>query len=569
VVPPGRYSPQDEEFKTMPEVARDKLLPRGYSYCRCTEYHLEQVMNGNENRFYVLTPIDIILAQKTDANDHIDWLIRKKQFKEAMDFAEDPANTKLLQPTKLKETGIQFIYHLLKVHKYNEAARKCSDVLGVNDTQRWEDLIYHFIDKGVLSIILPFIPKRKPQLSKAIYEMVLNYFLINDTQELYKIIQDWPTDLYDSNVIMNAITEKLKNEQDNRDLLKVKAKLFEDNSEPDKALAIYLRLGDTEVFDLIRKKNLYIALIDHIEYLMTLGDKELNETVELLVEFRQDGSLPPSKVVKKLESFKPETNWEYYLHCYLDKLFDKDPKAGSEYHERQVQLYADYNKKKLLPFLRACNDIPLQKALDICSSRNLYEAMVFLLDRMGNPVAALDIIVRKLHDVDKAIAFVRENDDEELWDNLIKLSKQYPNFITGLLRNAGTHIDPTKLIKEIPNELRINDLGTSLVKLLNDYQLQVNLREGCRKILVKDSHNLMEKLHKLHSKATVFGNEKGITCLNCSGDVSMDTRTDYLIVFFCGHIYHENCVSHKNELEICHICYRSSTKNSTQPLKPS
>jgi hypothetical protein len=152
VVPPGRYSPQDEEFKTMPEVARDKLLPRGYSYCRCTEYHLEQVMNGNENRFYVLTPIDIILAQKTDANDHIDWLIRKKQFKEAMDFAEDPANTKLLQPTKLKETGIQFIYHLLKVHKYNEAARKCSDVLGVNDTQRWEDLIYHFIDKGVLSV---------------------------------------------------------------------------------------------------------------------------------------------------------------------------------------------------------------------------------------------------------------------------------------------------------------------------------------------------------------------------------------------------------------------------------
>lgn len=75
-------------------------------------------------------------------------------------------------------------------------------------------------------------------------------------------------------------------------------------------------------------------------------------------------------------------------------------------------------------------------------------------------------------------------------------------FITGLLQNAGTHIDPTKLIKvgvashlfsyitstsqEIPDQLKIAGLGLSLRKLLNDYQLQVNLREGCRKILVKD-----------------------------------------------------------------------------------
>ena len=41
---------------------------------------IECVMSGDEDRFYVLTPIDIILAQKTDGNDHIDWLIKKKRF---------------------------------------------------------------------------------------------------------------------------------------------------------------------------------------------------------------------------------------------------------------------------------------------------------------------------------------------------------------------------------------------------------------------------------------------------------------------------------------------------------
>ena len=46
---------------------------------------------------------------------------------------------------------------------------------------------------------------------------------------------------------------------------------------------------------------------------------------------------------------------------YLDGLFERDPKAGAEYHERQVDLYARYDPDKLLPFLRSCNDIPLQK----------------------------------------------------------------------------------------------------------------------------------------------------------------------------------------------------------------
>ncbi len=118
-------------------------------------------------------------------------------------------------------------------------------------------------------------------------------------------------------------------------------------------------------------------------------------------------------------------------------------------------------------------------------------------------------------------------------------------FITGLLQNAGTHIDPTKLIKvahycrgmqsysativytlqEIPEHLCIDKLGSSLAKLLNDYQLQVSLREGCKKILVKDrwvspwlpcdvncvyilcSHTLMVKLHNLNRKAVAFNSE--------------------------------------------------------------
>ena len=45
---------------------------------------------------------------------------------------------------------------------------------------------------------------------------------------------------------------------------------------------------------------------------------------------------------------------------------------------------------------------------------------------MGNPKASLEIIVSKLNDVNQAIQFVKEKDDEELWDTLIQLSKNIP-----------------------------------------------------------------------------------------------------------------------------------------------
>ena len=33
-----------------------------------------------EDRFYIVSPIDILLAQKRDMADHIDWLLQKKDF---------------------------------------------------------------------------------------------------------------------------------------------------------------------------------------------------------------------------------------------------------------------------------------------------------------------------------------------------------------------------------------------------------------------------------------------------------------------------------------------------------
>jgi len=48
-------------------------------------------------------------------------------------------------------------------------------------------------------------------------------------------------------------------------------------------------------------------------------------------------------------------------------------------------------------------------------------------------------------------------------------------FIKGLLCNIGTHVDPIILIRRIRTKMEIPGLRDSLVKILQDYNLQVGL----------------------------------------------------------------------------------------------
>ena len=94
---------------------------------------------------------------------------------------------------------------------------------------------------------------------------------------------------------------------------------------------------------------------------------------------------------------------------------------------------------------------------------------------MGNSRSALKMIMEELHDADKAIEFAKEQDDAELWEDLILYSIDKPPFITGLLNNISTHVDLILLIHRIKEGMEIPNLRDSLVKILQDYNLQVSI----------------------------------------------------------------------------------------------
>jgi len=72
---------------------------------------------------------------------------------------------------------------------------------------------------------------------------------------------------------------------------------------------------------------------------------------------------------------------------------------------------------------------------------------------------------------------------------------EYTDFIRGLLENVGPEIDPIRLIRRLKNGLEIPGLKPALIKILQDFNIQISLMEGCQTILDTDCRQLTLALH--------------------------------------------------------------------------
>ena len=251
---------------------------------------------------------------------------------------------------------------------------------------------------------------------------------------------------------------------------------------------------------------------------------------------------------------------------------------------RSFRLYADFAPHKLLAFLKRSDEYPMAEALDECTMRGMTPERIYLLARMGSTRAALELIMRELVDVEQAVQFCKEQDDPELWEDLIRCSLDKPPFIIVLLNNVGTHIDPRQLVERIEPGLEIPGLRQSLIQILRDYNLQVSLQEGCKRILVSDCYSLLTRKVRGASRGLLVSSEA--SCPECGeaivrdpvgaeasfpsiyvishfasipftlfwisgSQILLSTQPQDLAVLACHHTFHASCLG---QSIVCTVC---------------
>ncbi|KAG8947639.1 Vacuolar protein sorting-associated protein 41 [Tulasnella sp. 424] len=532
------------------ELSSDALTLKGFHMYGCNDYWLEIVRGakGEPDYFIVVSPKDIIVVKLRDAVDHINWLVEQEMYDEALEEVEKLGPGKGVE---VSEIGRKYIEYLVEEGEFEKAAKLTPRVFGQN-AKDWENSVFYFAKKKQLQGIIPFVPTKEPRLSRLVYDMIIVHFLEHDQQALLSTIKEWPGDIYDLSAAIVAAQAKLDRSPGVPILMECLAELYMLNRQPGKALEYYLRLRKPHVFDLIREHNLFTVVRDQVLLLMEFDqelekrkkqedgpavqdiatpisptypvdkgkakEKERSKAVALLVDHTY--AIPTARVVQQLQP-RP-----YYLYLYLDALFDKDPYLAADFSDEQAT--------RLIDFLRASNYYNLAKAYDICEKKELVPEMVFLLGRMGNNKKALNLIIEKLGDVNRAIDFAKEQNDDDLWEDLLKYSETRPAFIRGLLENVGAEIDPIRLIRRIKNGLEIPGLKEALIKILWEFNLQVSLLEGCETILSSDCTTLASRLQARQTNGYL-------------GSASTAPQP-LVLLFLCRHLVHAACVKGGDKL---------------------
>ncbi|KAI6166436.1 hypothetical protein EDD17DRAFT_1471219 [Pisolithus thermaeus] len=550
--------------RTGEEYSADALNVTGYQSWGCNDYLLAEVdsgVNETDQCYIVASPKDIVFVRPRDRKDHIAWLVEHQRYEEALDETEKLGEDEQSSDSggyriDVVSIGERYLRYLVGEGDFVKAARLCPKVCG-QDAKRWEDWIFVFAQsRNLQQAVIPFIPTEAPQLSHLVYEMILGYFINHDKEALLKTIREWPKSIYDIPSVIVAIQSELEripmssslkpSSPDAVWLMECLADLYTANRQPGKALQYFLRLRRPNVFDLIREHSLFTDVKDQVLLLVEF-DQELNgkreeegidttqtrsEAISMLVDHTH--SIPVDRVVQQLRA-RP-----FYLFLYLDDLFKKDQNLASDFADIQVKLFAEYATSRLVEYLRASSYYNLEAAYNICRGRDLVPEMVFLLGRMGNNKQALTLIIERIGDVQQAIEFAKEQNDDDLWEDLLKYSETRPTFIRGLLENVGAEIDPIRLIRRIKNGLEIPGLKEALIKILHDFQLQISLLEGCQRILNGDCSDLA-RVRQKGQNGGFFLSDKAV-CPLCTDPLRRSPQ-DLLLLFLCRHIVHASCIN--------------------------
>lgn len=197
--------------------------------------------------------------------------------------------------------------------------------------------------------------------------------------------------------------------------------------------------------------------------IVELMNLDSEKTIQLLIEKNKNCDA----IVESLKSH------ENFLFDFLDA-FEKVDSSG-KFDWRLIQLCVKYSRDKLLPLLKRSKTYPLQEAFEMCKSNFLHREMIYLLDRMGNAIEALEIIINELKNTKMAIEFCHEHDDIELWEYLIDKSINKSEIVTLLMDSMSSFfINPEILINKIEIDQEILGLKNALITMLHNYDTQVS-----------------------------------------------------------------------------------------------
>ncbi|KAI0206816.1 hypothetical protein F4808DRAFT_405443 [Astrocystis sublimbata] len=425
-----------------------------------------------------------------------------------------PSNTPVER--EKQRIGELWIQELLDDGDWAQAAKVVAMV--VKTPERWEKWVYTFAGAKRFDEIVDYIPseRMRPPIPGTIYEIVLAHYLRTDKPRFKELLDRWGVDLFSIEEIATALENQLKFRDVRQDsiedgekgrdwhiVMESLARLHEAGGKYREALKCCIKLQDADsAMRLIRDNHLADAVADDVASFIALRVPEsrrkemsreelaesTSEAITLLVNETQRGLIQLDTVVTQLEQKKLNLYLYFYFrglwHEYREQQVDDTISLiDDEFADLAVRIFVLYDREILMDFLKISTSYVFEKAVQECENANFVPELVYLYSKTGQMKRALYLIIDRLGDVSQAIAFAKEQDDPDLWEDLLEYSMDKPRFIRGLLEEVGTSINPITLVRRIPEGLEIPGLREGLKHIMKEHEIQYSISSGVARVL--------------------------------------------------------------------------------------
>ncbi|KAL6770739.1 hypothetical protein ACKKBF_B32460 [Auxenochlorella protothecoides x Auxenochlorella symbiontica] len=473
--------------------------------------------DGDEPLYFLTSGSGTVVGRPRDGNDRVAWMMERGRIAEALAVAESDAT--VTRPVR-EAVGEQYLQYLVDRDEWAATAAAAPRLLQ-GRALAWERWVHVFAGARELRRLAPHLPVSEPQLRTRTYDMVLQALLVspNDHGLLLDLVRRWPASTYSVRDVQRAVLSRLAAagtgpcalddvltpgaapDPRRADLMRAAVELHARRGQHAPALALLLKLRDPDAFDYAERHALLAAAGEAVPDLFRL---DAARAAALCVA--RPGELPPASVLRQLAAAaaaRPAERdaWRRRAHEYLAALSTREPALAAEHAALAVELTAEYDPAALEGLLLASSDYPLEEALRVCEARGMVPEQVLVLGRMGATDRALRLIVENLRDVGRAVEFVQNQRDDELWDLLITLALADPELTGALLDHAGGGVDPLAVVSRLPRHAHIPRLSQRLVRIIADSRTTASLQAGCAAILRADAGALAARLRVALSAA--------------------------------------------------------------------
>ncbi|EFO82735.1 CRE-VPS-41 protein [Caenorhabditis remanei] len=513
--------------------------------------------------YFILTTKQIIIAVPYGPEDGIRWRLQYKLYDEAFEMAKHHADLLVKTDLSQKSVGRKIIEGYLSNKQARVAASYLPHICG-DCKEEWEWAVGQFHDAKMSTLLADVLPDSSPTLNSESYETVLIACLFNNPKQFRKLVQTWSPDLYKTSLIIDKTQWRIQQisrsgesgdvDEVEKILMDTLAHLYLYERKYENALKILMSCQDFQIFNVIDKHQLFDLVKDQITELMNINSER---ALRLLLD--NADSVEPAFVMEKIGR-QPKLQL-----AYLTKLMSRN--EGTEFADKAVQLYADHDKKKLLPFLRKNANYNVNKARRLCSDRGFVEETIYLLAKSGNHFDAVKMMVREYKNIEKVIAYCKDQNDPDLWVHLLGVVAEFPAHFSQLIIEASNCLDPLLIMDKLPDDADIPNLSEALEKLLMDYTNHADLQKCCYESTLNDLSVLTQNLLQASDESVPV--TLMTRCSLCSqiimaSNQELGRKLTDIKVFKCGHVFHLACSTseidrrHSIEDGICISCSDNS-----------